>query len=325
MGERKNLALIYGGDSSEHEISVQSGRHVASCIDRSRYEVYEILQKGADWSVQWNGKTIPVDKSDFSAQIDGRHVRFDIAFIMIHGTPGENGLIQAYFEMLGIPFNTCSSFVSSVTFDKYACKSYLRASGVRMAKDYLINRGDSWNAASVVDSLGGLPVFVKPTDGGSSFGVTKVKRLEDFDEAVRSAFREGKRVIVEEFIPGREFTNGIYTDGGRMVTLPVTEIVPDNEFFDYESKYLGASKEICPAPVSDSLRDRIQEQSRRIYSYLGCSGLVRIDYLVVGEDVYFMEMNTVPGMTKMSLVPQEVRVSGMDLPEFFNLLIDNIR
>lgn len=322
--EKKNIALIYGGDSSEHGISVQSGKNVASQIDRNRYNVYEILQKGASWSLQGEGAPVEVDKSDFSVVCGGKKIKFDMAFIMIHGTPGENGLLQAYFEMLGIPFNTCSSFVSAMTFDKYACKSYLREAGVGLAKDMLINRGDRWVSGKIAEKLG-LPLFVKPTDGGSSFGVTKVKKVEDIDSAIEAAFKEGKRVIVEQFIPGRELTNGVYCDNGKVIALPVTEIISHNEYFDYEAKYNGESDEVCPAQIPDTLKERIQEMSVRIYRYLGCSGLVRMDYIVHGEEIYFLEMNTVPGMTKMSLVPRQVAVAGMDLGDFFNMLIDNIR
>ncbi len=322
--ERKKIALIYGGDSSEHDISVKSGKHVASRIDRNRYEVFEILQKGASWTLQGYGEPVEVDKSDFSVTVGGKKIKFDMAYIMIHGTPGENGLMQAYFEMMGIPFNTCSSFVSAITFDKYACKSYLKESGVLLAGERLINKGDSWSAKDIVSELG-LPLFVKPTDGGSSFGVTKVKRVEDLEAAVESAFREGRRVLVEQFIPGREFSNGVYCDKGRVVVLPVTEIISGNEFFDYEAKYLGKSDEVCPAQISHELTAAIQSASEKIYRYLGCSGLVRIDYIVDGDKIYFLEMNTVPGMTKMSIVPRQVEVSGMDLDGFFNVLIDNIK
>ena len=322
--EKRNLAVIYGGDSSEWEISVQSGKFVASSIDRSKYDVYEILQRGPSWKLQLEGNETEVDKSDFSVLVDGRKVKFDLAFIMIHGTPGENGLMQAYFEMLRIPFNTCSSFVSAVTFDKHSCKTYLSDCDIDMADSVLINRGDEYDAASICERLH-LPLFVKPTDGGSSFGVTKVKSVEDFNQAVEDAFKEGKRVMAESFIAGREFSNGVYREDGRIHVLPVTEIVPHSEFFDYDAKYLGKSDEICPAPIEDELKDRIQAKTELIYKYLGCDGLVRIDYIVTKSgDIFFLEMNTVPGMTAMSIVPKQVRTEGMDITAFFNTLIDNI-
>ena len=323
MDTKKNVAVIYGGDSSEHDISVKSGKHVASSIDKGKYNVYEILQKGPSWTLQGHGNPVEVDKSDFSVSLGGEKIRFDLAYIMIHGTPGENGLMQAYFEMLGIPFNTCSSFVSAVTFDKYACKSYLRKSGVRMANDILINPGDEWDVPTIFEELGGLPLFVKPTDGGSSFGVTKVKDIHGLKKAVEDAFKEGRRVMVEQFIPGREMTDGVYMDKGEIVALPVTEIITDREFFDYEAKYLGESQEVCPAEIPDQMRVSIQEMSKKIYKFLGCNGLVRIDYIVNEKGIYFLEMNTVPGMTEMSLVPKQAAAAGMGLEEFFNILIDN--
>ena len=301
MDTKKNVAVIYGGDSSEHDISVKSGKHVASSIDKGKYNVYEILQKGPSWTLQGHGNPVEVDKSDFSVSLGGEKIRFDLAYII----------------------NTCSSFVSAVTFDKYACKSYLRKSGVRMANDILINPGDEWDVPTIFEELGGLPLFVKPTDGGSSFGVTKVKDIHGLKKAVEDAFKEGRRVMVEQFIPGREMTDGVYMDEGEIVALPVTEIITDREFFDYEAKYLGESQEVCPAEIPDQMRVSIQEMSKKIYKFLGCNGLVRIDYIVNEKGIYFLEMNTVPGMTEMSLVPKQAAVAGMGLEEFFNILIDN--
>lgn len=331
---KKKIALIFGGDSSEYEISIKSAKFVSENIDRERFDVYEILQKGSSWSFQNHDSThIEVDKSDFSISIDDCKIKFDIAYIVIHGTPGENGLLQAYFEMMNIPFNTCSSFVSAITFDKYACKSYLQRVSVLLAKEIFVQKGESWSAQDIIDELG-LPLFVKPSGGGSSFGITKVKKIEDIDIAIELAFKEGERVLIEEFIDGREITNGVYMDGGELIALPVTEIISDNEFFDYEAKYLGKSKEICPAEISNQLTIQIQEISKDIYRFLGCKGLVRMDYILAGDQtkdetknfgIYFLEMNVVPGMTKESLIPQQVRVAGMAYSDFFNILIDNIR
>ncbi len=323
---KKTIALIYGGNSSEVEISIQSGKNAASCIDRERYDLYEVLLRGASWQVQiYDGEevveSVEVDKTDFSFTYKGDKVKFDLAYIMIHGTPGENGLLQGYFEMLGIPFNTCSSFVSSITFDKHSCKRFLDFAGVKMAKDVYLREGHDYNVNAIVKELG-LPLFVKPTSGGSSFGITKVKREEELDHAIREAFKECDSIIIEESITGREVTNGIYTKDGELVRLPVTEIVTEREFFDYEAKYLGMSNEICPAPISDELAENIQNLSAKIYRYMGCKGLVRIDYIVKGYDLYFLEINTVPGMTPMSLVPGQVRAAGIDMGEFFTTLIE---
>lgn len=370
--ERKNIALIYGGNSLEAEISIKSGKNVANNLDRDRYNIYEVLLRGESWRViNPNGEIVPggfadellngeieiekgyvnvdeasvnannsgahgrikiedmqklpgteIDKTDFSFTFGGVKTRFDYAFIMIHGNPGENGVLQGYLEMMDIPFNTCSSFVSTITFDKHSCKRFLDFSGVNLAKDRFIRKEDFCFADcdSIIEKLG-LPLFVKPSDGGSSFGVTKVKRPNELAEAIKMAFEVSSSVLVEECIKGREVTNGIYTVNGKIVNLPVTEIVTDREFFDYEAKYLGQSREICPAPLGDELTRRVQRTSEKIYRYLGCKGLVRMDYFIRDDEIYFLELNTVPGMTAMSLVPAQVRAAGITMKELFNSLI----
>lgn len=370
--ERKNIALIYGGNSLEAEISIKSGKNVADNLDRDRYNIYEVLLRGESWRViNPNGEIVPggfaeellngeieiekgyvnvdeasvnannsgahgrikigdmqklpgteIDKTDFSFTFGGVKTRFDYAFIMIHGNPGENGVLQGYLEMMDIPFNTCSSFVSTITFDKHSCKRFLDFSGVNLAKDRFIRKEDFCFADcdSIIEKLG-LPLFVKPSDGGSSFGITKVKRPNELAEAIKMAFEVSSSVLVEECIKGREVTNGIYTVNGKIVNLPVTEIVTDREFFDYEAKYLGQSREICPAPLGDELTRRVQRTSEKIYRYLGCKGLVRMDYFIRDDEIYFLELNTVPGMTAMSLVPAQVRAAGITMKELFNTLI----
>ena len=317
MKMKKNIALIYGGNSSEWQISIQSGKFVASHIDKDRYNVYEVLLRGASWSV---GGT-EIDKTDFSLTVGGEKIRFDMAFILIHGTPGENGLLQGYLEMLGVPFNTCSAFVSALTFDKHSCKRFLDFAGVKMAKDLFLRRGSEYTPAEIVRDLG-LPLFVKPSNGGSSFGVTKVKHEDELTAAMEEAFKECDSVLIEEALRGRELTNGIYCEGGRLITLPVTEIITEREFFDYDAKYLGESNEVCPAEISETLSEKVREITAFIYNYLGCKGLVRMDYILSGEDIYFLEINTVPGMTPMSLVPGQVRAAGIDLQQFFTTLIE---
>lgn len=339
---KKSIALIYGGNSEEAGISVQSGKNVSGNICRGEYDVYEVLLKGVHWRVlnpsggvveeglaergleNPSEVGVEVDKTDFSFVREGKRVKFDMAFIMIHGNPGENGLLQGYLEMMGVPYNTCSAYVSAITFDKHSCKRFIEHAGIKMAKDVFLRRGTAYNAVEIVEELG-LPVFVKPTNGGSSFGITKVKRVEDLEAAVELAFREYDSVIIEESIVGRELTNGIYQDGEQLVKLPVTEIVTTREFFDYEAKYLGESQEICPAQIPCELTLRIQETTEKIYRYMGCSGLVRMDYIVRGEEIFFLETNTVPGMTPMSLVPAQVRAAGIPMSKFFSTLIENIR
>ena len=321
---KKSVAVIYGGNSSEHQVSIQSGKNVAANLDRERYDVYEILIKGKSWTlIARNGEEMEpaeIDKTDFSAA----GVHFDVAFIMIHGTPGENGLLQGYFEMLEIPFTTCNAFVSNIAFDKYSCKRFLDFAGVKFAKDCYIRKGRPYSPRSIVAQLG-LPLFIKPTNGGSSFGVTKVKSMEEIEPAVERAFLENDAVMAEEAIVGREVTNGIFTDRGKIVNLPVTEIVTEREFFDFEAKYQGLSKEICPVPLPPHITEQIQQMTTHIYTFMGCSGLVRMDYIIKGEEIFFLEMNMVPGMTPMSLIPAQVRAAGIEIKEFFTALIESAK
>lgn len=321
---KKSIAVIYGGNSSEHQVSIQSGKNVAANLDKERYDVYEILIKGKSWTlIARNGEEMEpaeINKTDFSAA----GVHFDVAFIMIHGTPGENGLLQGYFEMLEIPFTTCNAFVSNIAFDKYSCKRFLDFAGVKFAKDCYIRKGRPYSPRSIVAQLG-LPLFIKPTNGGSSFGVTKVKSMEEIEPAVERAFLENDAVMAEEAIVGREVTNGIFTDRGKIVNLPVTEIVTEREFFDFEAKYQGLSKEICPAPLSPHITEQIQQMTTHIYTFMGCSGLVRMDYIIKGEEIFFLEMNMVPGMTPMSLIPAQVRAAGIEIKEFFTALIESAK
>jgi len=334
---KKKIALVYGGDSSEFEVSVKSGKHIASHIDRDRYEVWEVFMKGKEWRVLASKVhndslslvgSYPVDKSDFSfvipfdegIRVGGTRVNFDIALIMIHGTPGENGLLQAYFELIGLPFTTAPATVCALTFNKYACKCVLRDTGVKLARELFLRREDSYNPFDIIAKLG-LPLFVKPNNGGSSFGISKVKRADELSEAIENAFKEDDAILIEEFIDGREMTNGVFENGTELFRLPVTEIISDNEFFDYEAKYLGASQEICPAAIPEELSNRIIDMSHKIFHHLGCKGFARVDYIVRKDEIFFLEINTVPGMTEMSLVPQQIRAAGLTIKEFLNHLL----
>ena len=333
----KSIVVIYGSDSSEWEVSVRSGEFTASQVDGTKYDVYEMFARFGEWTLAAYrrkgaervaipaGERPVIDKSDFSVMLDGEKVRFDYAYIMQHGTPGENGLMQGYLEMLGVPHSGCNAFVSAITFDKFSCKSYLKdVDFVKCAKDIFLRKGESVDglAELAVEKLG-LPMFVKPTDGGSSFGVTKVKAVEDFQKAVDCAFSEGNMLIAEAAVVGRELTCAVYDNGKENVALPVIEILTDNEFFDYEAKYNGHSREVCPAQIPDTLRDEIQAVSKKIYEHLGCAGLVRVDYIASEEGLYFLEVNTIPGMTSASLVPQMVRAAGMSMTSFLSSIIEN--
>ena len=333
----KSVVVIYGSDSSEWEVSVRSGEFTASQIDGTKYDVYEMFARFGEWSLVAYRKgcgqrvVIPenerpcIDKTDFSVLLDGNKVKFDYAYIMQHGTPGENGLMQGYLEMIGVPHSGCDAFVAAITFDKFSCKSYLKdVDFIKCADDIFLRKGEQVEglAQKAVDKLG-LPMFVKPTDGGSSFGVTKVKSVNDFDKAVDYAFSEGNMLIAEAAIVGRELTCAVYNNGKENVALPVIEIITENEFFDYEAKYNGHSKEVCPAQIPDSLRDEIQETSKKIYAHLGCAGLVRVDYIYASDGLYFLEVNTIPGMTAASLVPQMVRAAGLSMTDFLTSIIEN--
>lgn len=316
----KKIALIYGGDSSEWGISVLSGKFVATCLDPARYEVTELLLRGGQWAVCDPAVAdVAVPVKPF---IPSDLKKFDVALIMIHGTPGENGILQAELEKHNVPFTTCSSRVAALTFDKHACKKALRGLGIPLAPEFFLHRGEAFNPEAVVEQLG-LPVFVKPNDGGSSFGVTKVKRQEDLAPAVAAAFSESDDVLIESYIPGRELTEGVFNRHGEIIPLPVTEIIPHNEYFDYEAKYLGKSDEVCPAQISEAVAFTVREQTRRIYQHFGCRGLIRCDYILTESGkVYFLEINPVPGMTKMSLVPAQIRAAGLSVGEVLDVLIE---
>lgn len=332
-----SIAVIYGSDSSEWEVSVRSGEFTASQIDGNRFDVYEIFSRFGKWVLKAyrlkgmervvlsEDALLEVDKTDFSVELDGRKIKFDYAYIMQHGTPGENGLMQGYLEMLGVPHSGCNAFVSAITFDKFSCKSYLKdVDFVKCADDLFLRKGESVEGlADKAMAKLGLPMFVKPTDGGSSFGVSKVKKVEDFGKAVDCAFAEGNMLIAEAAVVGRELTCAVYNDGKGNVALPVIEIITENEFFDYEAKYNGHSREVCPAQIPEELREQIQEVSKKIYSHLGCSGLVRVDYISSEDGLYFLEVNTIPGMTSASLVPQMVHAAGMSMTDFLTTVIEN--
>lgn len=338
MAKYNSIAVLYGSDSSEWEVSCRSGEFTAARIDESLFDVYEIFARHGKWSLvamrKKNSMRVPfpeearpeIDKTDFSVRVLGEKVKFDFVYIMQHGSPGETGQLQGYFEMLGIPFSTCSAFVTTVAFDKYSCKSYLRGmDGVKLAPDALVRKDMDVDAFSVraVERLG-LPLFVKPTASGSSFGITRVTRAEDLPGAIRFAFSECDSVIVERGItPQHELTCAVYSDGGEVRSLPIIEIVTTNDYFDYDAKYNGHSEEICPAPVSAELTALVQDVSRRIYSHLGCKGLVRMDYIAAEDGLYFLEVNIIPGMTNASLVPKMVRAAGMDITAFLTTIIEN--
>lgn len=323
---KKNIAVVTGGNSSEHIVSLKSADLVEASLDRNKYNIYRVLIEGGKWSVQQaNQPDVAINKNDFSFDSNNGKIRFDCALVAIHGSPGEDGLLQGYFEILKIPYTTCDVLVSSLTFNKWACKKYLSDTTVAMAKAILICKGDKINAETVIKQLG-LPLFVKPNEGGSSFGISKVKSVNDMQVAIDNALKEDTNVIVEEFISGTELTCGLMRANNELLVFPITEIVSKKDFFDYEAKYTpGMSDEITPARISAELTKRVKDCSCLIYERLGCRGIVRIDYIYNKEKdmLYFLEVNTVPGMTENSLVPKQIKEMGKRFEEILDLLIEN--
>jgi D-alanine-D-alanine ligase len=320
---RLTVAILFGGDSSEKVISENSSVTIEEHLPKGKYITYRVCVSGAEWTAYvGEDLRVRVNKDDFSITVDNKKVRFDCAFIIIHGTPGENGLLQAYFELLGIPYTTCNAFVSALTFDKYACKCYLRKAGVRMAEDIILKVGEDLDREAIETKIG-YPMFVKPNSSGSSCGVSKVADADGFEAAVKVAQQEGCDVIVESFVKGVELSHGIYTTEQRTLEFPVTQIVSKTDFFDYEAKYEGMSEEITPAPIAEELSTRVKALTRQISRYLGCWGLVRVDYIYSDGELYFLEINTVPGMSAASIVPQQILHAGYSISEVLDRLVED--
>jgi D-alanine-D-alanine ligase len=320
----KTIAIAAGGDSSEYEISVKSAGEVGKMLS-SKYIVYIIILRGPNW--YWEdpkGRFHNVDKNDFSLVIDENKIRFDGVFVAIHGTPGENGLLQGYFDMIQIPYTSCGMFCSSLTFNKHATKLYLKEYKIQMAHAILIRKKEKPDLTEIINQVG-LPCFVKPNDSGSSFGVTKVKNKEELLPGIENAFRESSEVLIESFMKGREVACGVVKTKNKTLVLPVTEIISKNEFFDYEAKYTpGRSTEVTPADLPSSVTDEIQRLSTFIYDLLGCKGIVRVDFIVVGGTPFFLEINTVPGMTKESIVPKMAESAGIALEDLYSMVVDDM-
>jgi len=320
----RTIALVAGGDSSEYGISVKSANEVCRSLS-SRYHIYLIILRNTNW--YWEdqkGRIHNIDKNDFSLIVDDSRIRFDAVFIAIHGKPGENGLLQGYFDMLSIPYTSCDAFCSALTFNKQACKLFLKEYGITMAEAILIRKGDTIDKNQIIRKTG-LPCFVKPNDSGSSFGVSKVKKKEDLQQAMETAFKESDEVLIEAFMKGRELACGVIKTRSKTLILPVTEIISKNEFFDYEAKYTrGKSDEITPADLPEDLKEKVQQLSSQINDILGCKGIVRVDFILVGEEPYFLEINTVPGMSAESLIPMQAAAANIPLEEIYSSVIEDL-
>lgn len=325
---KRNIAIVCGGDSSEHDVSLRSAQGLYSFFDKERYHLYIVDVKGTDWHVNLdNGDIVPIDKNDFSFVQAGTTVYFDYAYITIHGQPGENGVMQGYFDLIHLPYSTSGVLVEALTFNKYVLNNYLRSFGVNVADSLLLRRGESYDEKEIERRLG-MPCFVKPAADGSSFGVSKVKEADRLAPALRVAFMESDEVMVEGFLDGMEISQGIYKTKEKTVVLPATEVVTSNEFFDYDAKYNGQVKEITPARLSPETAAKVSAETARIYELLHANGIIRIDYIISKDNegcdvVNMLEINTTPGMTATSFIPQQVRAAGLDIKEVLTEIVEN--
>jgi len=323
---KRNIAIVCGGDSSEHDVSLRSAQGLYSFFDKERYNVYIVDIKGQDWHVELpGGITAKIDRNDFSFMEDGKAKLFDYAYITIHGTPGENGVLQGYFDLIGLPYSTSGVLVEAMTFDKFVLNQYLRGYGVSVADSLLIRKGyEALVSDEEIDEKIGMPCFVKPAADGSSFGVTKVKCADQLAPAIRKAMMESPEVMVESLLEGTEITQGVYKTKEKTVLLPITEVVTKNEFFDYDAKYNGQVEEITPARISPELAERVGKVTSHIYDILHCNGIIRIDYIVSKEGkISMLEVNTTPGMTPTSFIPQQVKAAGLQMSDVLADIVEN--
>lgn len=324
MNCRKNIAIVAGGYSSESVISLKSADGIYSFIDEEKYNRYIVIISREKWIVKLADKEADIDKNDFSFTENAEKIRFDFAYITIHGAPGENGLLQGYFEMLNIPYSSCGTLTSALTFNKYFCNQYLKSFGIKVADSICLRDKKGIIPDEITKKLG-LPVFVKPNDGGSSFGTTKVNSVDNLQAAIDSAFDEGNEVLIERFMPGTELTCGCYKAAGKLTVFPVTEVVSKNEFFDFDAKYNPNSvEEITPARISPELTQNIQEMTAFIYDCIHAKGIIRVDYILSPEkEISMLEVNTTPGMTQTSFIPQQVKAAGLNIREVMTEIIED--
>ncbi|MEZ5045686.1 MAG: D-alanine--D-alanine ligase [Chitinophagaceae bacterium] len=322
---KKNLALIAGGYTGEYKISIGTAHTIAHNLDNSLYNIYTIIIDKEKWVyTHSDGQEIKIDKNDFSILVDDQKIRFDIAFIAVHGTPGEDGKLQGYLEMMEIPFTSCGAIVSGITFNKIYCNAIVAQSGlVHVSKSLHLHHSRCLSTEEILEKIS-LPAFVKPAEGGSSLATTKVKTKEDIRPALEAVFDFEPQAMIEEFVHGREFSIGVYRSQGQVYALPITEIISSKEFFDYEAKYTpGVSQEVTPAQLDNEQTQSIRETAKNIYDLLNAKGICRIDFILEhgSQALYFLEINTVPGQSENSIVPQQVKAIGMSLKDFYNILI----
>lgn len=321
---KKNIAIVAGGDQSEVVVSLKSAAGLSSFIPSEKYNIYVVVIQASSWKVQLNDDVeIPIDKNDFSFVLNGEKITFDCAYITIHGIPGEDGRLQGYFEMIGMPYTCCDVLAAALTYNKFTCNHYLKGFGVNVAESIMLRKGQTIESKEAVNQLG-LPIFVKPNVGGSSFGVTKVKSEEEVQKAVEKAFTEGDQVILESYMKGTEITCGMYKTKEKTVVFPITEVVSENEFFDFDAKYKGQVSEITPARLSEDLTNRVKQQTNKIYELIGARGIIRVDYIITeGEKINLLEVNTTPGMTPTSFIPQQIAAAGLKIQDVMTDVIEN--
>lgn len=318
---KKNIAVVWGGYSSEKEVSERSAQGIYNFLNKSIYNVVKVCIEENEWNAELNDHSYPIDKNDFSFRTDDQHIKFDFAYIIIHGTPGEDGPLQGYFDMISMPYSSSGLLACALTFSKFTCNSFLKSFGFKVADSILIKQEEIYNPEEIVEELK-LPLFVKPNVGGSSFAITKVKEAKYLRDAIDEAFTEANEVLIESFIDGTEVTCGCYQTQNGKTVLPLTEVVTHNEFFDYEAKYEGKVDEITPARISQELTDNIQHLTSRIYDLVGAKGIVRADYIISNNVPVLLEVNTVPGMTQTSFIPQQVEAAGLNMGDVLTEIIE---
>jgi len=319
-----NIAIFSGGDSSEHVISIKSAKQVLKWLEAAGHTCYLVEVKRDKWIVILGGKKVALDKNSFSFLNKEEKVTFDFIWNSIHGTPGEDGKLQGYFEMMGKPYSSSNHFSSALTFDKYTCKSFLKQHGILTPEASLVRKELETDLEAVAEIVG-FPCFVKPNSGGSSFGTSKVVRMEELQPALEEALQEDREAIVERYIKGTEVTCGLMKRGEDFTVFPITEIIPENEFFDYESKYtVGKAKEITPARIDEDVSKKCQEMAMAIYKLTSCSGIIRVDFIVKGNQVYFLELNSIPGMSEESIIPKQVHNMGLEMPTVLQQVIEDV-
>ncbi len=321
---KKNIAIVAGGNSSEVVVSLKSANGLYSFMDKNRYNLYIVTLVGKEWNVIVDEKTkVTIDKNDFSFTLNAKKTTFDFAYITIHGTPGENGILQGYFDLIGLPYSCCGVLAAAITFNKYTCNQYLKGFGINVAKSILLRKSETISNQDVISTIG-FPCFIKSNVGGSSFGVTKVKEEKEIQPAIKKAFDEGEEVIIESFLKGTEVTCGMYKTKEKTTVFPITEVVSENDFFDFDAKYNGQVKEITPARISKEITEKIQQTTANIYQILGCKGIIRADYIISeNETINLLEVNTTPGMTPTSFIPQQVKAANIDIQEVMTDIIEN--